>query len=114
MEHRLTVFASLRCPSELGLSSSSSSSSMKVEVLEEGSESTEFIKALGPQDKKAYDCMLKGVSFSYVCHQEHDLFLAGFPSSCFDAFLLESHQQSLKETLKFRDNIQEQQQTRVN
>lgn len=63
MEHRLTVFASLRCPSELGLSSSSSSS-VKVEVLEEGSESTEFIKALGPQDKKAYDCMLKGASFS--------------------------------------------------
>lgn len=62
MEHRLTVFASLRCPSELGLSSSSSN--VKVEVLEEGSESTDFIKALGPQDKKAYDCMLKGASFS--------------------------------------------------
>lgn len=41
-------------------------------------------------------------------HQEQGLFLAGFPSSCFGAFL-ESHKQSLIETFKFRDNIQEQQ-----
>ncbi|KAJ4940591.1 hypothetical protein JOQ06_026888 [Pogonophryne albipinna] len=43
-----------RCPSELGLSSS-----VKVEEVEEGSEPTEFVKALGPLDKKAYDCMLQ-------------------------------------------------------
>ncbi|TMS22115.1 Supervillin [Larimichthys crocea] len=45
-----------RCPSELGLSSSSS---LKVEEVEEGAEPEEFTKALGPQDKKAYDCMLQ-------------------------------------------------------
>lgn len=33
---------------------------MKVEVVDEGSEPAEFMKALGPQDKKAYDCMLQG------------------------------------------------------
>ncbi|KAM4715273.1 supervillin-like isoform 1-T3 [Anableps anableps] len=46
----------LRCPSELGLNSSSK---LKVEEVEEGSEPPEFLKALGPQDKKAYDCMLQ-------------------------------------------------------
>nr|QNQ79867.1 supervillin [Siniperca chuatsi] len=45
-----------RCPSELGLSSTSS---VKVEEVEEGSEPAEFVKALGPQDMKAYDCMLQ-------------------------------------------------------
>lgn len=45
-----------RCPPELGLSSTSS---VKVEEVEEGSEPAEFQKALGPQDKKAYDCMLQ-------------------------------------------------------
>ncbi|XP_041829593.1 supervillin [Melanotaenia boesemani] len=45
-----------RCPSELGLSSTSK---LKVEEVEEGSEPTEFVKALGSQDKKAYDCMLQ-------------------------------------------------------
>lgn len=45
-----------RCPSELGLSSTSR---LEVEEVEEGSEPTEFTKALGPQDKKAYDCMLQ-------------------------------------------------------
>lgn len=52
-----------RCPSELGLTSSSSSS-VTVEVVvveEEGSEPAEFTKALGPQDNKAYDCMLQGM-----------------------------------------------------
>lgn len=48
-----------RCPPELGLSSSGSSRNVKLEVVEEGSEPAEFIKALGPHDKKAYDCMLK-------------------------------------------------------
>lgn len=57
------VFASSRCPSELGLSSTSS---VKVEVAEEGSEPAEFMKALGPQDKKAYDCMLQGGSSSFT------------------------------------------------
>uniref|UniRef100_A0AAQ4S3D1 Supervillin d n=1 Tax=Gasterosteus aculeatus aculeatus TaxID=481459 RepID=A0AAQ4S3D1_GASAC len=46
-----------RCPSELGLSSSNSS--VEVEEVEEGSEPAEFQKALGPQDTKAYDCMLQ-------------------------------------------------------
>lgn len=47
-----------RRPSELGLRSSSS---VTVEVAEEGSEPAEFTKALGPQDNKAYDCMLQGM-----------------------------------------------------
>lgn len=59
MNQHLSVFASSRCPSELGLSSYSR---LEVEEVEEGSEPTEFTKALGPQDKKAYDCMLQGVS----------------------------------------------------
>uniref|UniRef100_A0A8C4H253 Supervillin d n=1 Tax=Dicentrarchus labrax TaxID=13489 RepID=A0A8C4H253_DICLA len=45
-----------RCPSELGLSSGSN---VKVEEVEEGSEPADFTKALGLQDKKAYDCMLQ-------------------------------------------------------
>uniref|UniRef100_A0A4W6E3M6 Supervillin d n=1 Tax=Lates calcarifer TaxID=8187 RepID=A0A4W6E3M6_LATCA len=45
-----------RRPSELGLSSTSS---VKVEEVEEGAEPSEFVKALGPLDKKAYDCMLQ-------------------------------------------------------
>ncbi|XP_041671326.1 supervillin isoform X2 [Cheilinus undulatus] len=45
-----------RCPPELGLSRGSS---IKVEEVEEGSEPAEFTKALGSQDKKAYDCMLQ-------------------------------------------------------
>lgn len=46
-----------RRPSELGLSATSS---VKVEEVDEGGEPAEFVKALGGQDKKAYDCMLKG------------------------------------------------------
>lgn len=42
-------------PSELGLNQSSS---VKVQVVEEGSEPAEFWSALGPVDRKAYDCML--------------------------------------------------------
>lgn len=48
-----------RRPSELG--PSSSSSGVTVEVVEEGAEPAVFTKALGPQDNKAYDCMLQGV-----------------------------------------------------
>lgn len=44
-------------PSELGLNQSSS---VKVQVVEEGSEPAEFWSALGPVDRKAYDCMLHG------------------------------------------------------
>ncbi|XP_061079892.1 supervillin-like isoform X3 [Conger conger] len=44
------------CPPELGLSSSSS---LKVQEVEEGSEPVEFWDALGPLDRKAYDCMLQ-------------------------------------------------------
>uniref|UniRef100_A0A7N6ADG8 HP domain-containing protein n=1 Tax=Anabas testudineus TaxID=64144 RepID=A0A7N6ADG8_ANATE len=45
-----------RCPSELGLTSTSS---VKVEEVEEGAEPSEFMKGLGQQDTKAYDCMLQ-------------------------------------------------------
>ncbi|KAM9816987.1 supervillin-like [Neosynchiropus ocellatus] len=45
-----------RCPSELGLSSTSR---LKVEEIEEGSEPAEFKKAIGMRDRKAYDCMLQ-------------------------------------------------------
>lgn len=44
-------------PSELGLNQSSS---LKVQDVEEGSEPAEFWSALGPVDRKAYDCMLHG------------------------------------------------------
>ncbi|XP_063759964.1 supervillin isoform X3 [Eleginops maclovinus] len=44
------------CPPELGLSKSSP---VKVQVVEEGSEPTEFWTALGHMDRKAYDCMLQ-------------------------------------------------------
>lgn len=37
-----------------------SGSRLKVEEVDEGSEPAEFEEALGPQDKKAYDCMLQG------------------------------------------------------
>lgn len=47
----------LRRPSELGLISTSC---VKVEDVEEGAEPPEFVEALGPQDSKAYDCMLQG------------------------------------------------------
>lgn len=53
------MFVSSRCPSELGLSCSSS---VKVEEIDEGAEPAEFLEALGQQDKKAYDCMLQGLS----------------------------------------------------
>lgn len=56
---QFSVFASSSCPTELGLSSTST---MATEVVDEGSEPAEFIKALGSQDKKAYDCMLQGGS----------------------------------------------------
>lgn len=44
-----------RRPSELGLGGS-----VTVEMVEEGGEPAEFAKALGPEDPKAYDCMLQG------------------------------------------------------
>ena len=47
---------------ELGLSSNSN---VKVEEILEGEEPAEFWKALGQQDRKAYDCMLQGA------HQTH-------------------------------------------
>lgn len=47
-----------RRPSELGLRSSSS---VTVEVVEEGSEPAELTEALGSRDNKAYDCMLQGM-----------------------------------------------------
>lgn len=58
VDQLFSVFV-LRCPSELGLSSTSS---VKVEEVEEGAEPSELVKALGGQDKKAYDCMLQGAS----------------------------------------------------
>ncbi|KAJ8364476.1 hypothetical protein SKAU_G00133070 [Synaphobranchus kaupii] len=44
------------CPPELGLNSNSS---VSVQEVEEGTEPAEFWNALGQQDRKAYDCMLK-------------------------------------------------------
>ncbi|XP_076607832.1 supervillin isoform X2 [Chaetodon auriga] len=44
------------CPPELGLSHNSP---VKVQVVEEGSEPADFWTALGPADRKAYDCMLQ-------------------------------------------------------
>ncbi|KAG7234780.1 hypothetical protein INR49_003994 [Caranx melampygus] len=44
------------CPSELGLSSSSP---VKVQMVEEGSEPADFWTALGQMDRKSYDCMLQ-------------------------------------------------------
>lgn len=54
-----------RCPSELGLRRSSS---VTIEVVEEGSEPAEFTKVLGTQDK-AYDCMLQGMCSRPRTHQ---------------------------------------------
>ncbi|XP_059893675.1 supervillin-like isoform X2 [Gadus macrocephalus] len=45
-----------RCAKELGLTSGNK---VEVEEVEEGAEPAEFWKALGRQDKKAYDCMLQ-------------------------------------------------------
>lgn len=56
-------------PSELGLNQSSS---LKVQVVEEGSEPAEFWTALGPVDRKAYDCMLQGSEMS-VCTRNDSL-----------------------------------------
>lgn len=70
VDQSFSVFVSSRCPSELGLSSTSS---VKLEEVEEGSEPAEFMKALGPQDKKAYDCMLQGASsHSHTAEKDHE------------------------------------------
>lgn len=54
---------------------------MKVEVVDEGSEPAEFMKALGPQDKKAYDCMLQGgSSHGHRSSQVFTAFLSEFTS----------------------------------
>ncbi|KAL0992477.1 hypothetical protein UPYG_G00093840 [Umbra pygmaea] len=44
------------CPPELGLSRESP---VKVKEVEEGAEPAEFWNAIGPQDRKSYDCMLQ-------------------------------------------------------
>ncbi|KAG9350075.1 hypothetical protein JZ751_026428 [Albula glossodonta] len=44
------------CPPEMGLNSNSS---VRVQEVEEGAEPPEFWNALGQQERKAYDCMLK-------------------------------------------------------
>ncbi|KAM9779756.1 supervillin-like [Neosynchiropus ocellatus] len=46
----------LLCPSELGLNPGSPP---KVHAVEEGSEPADFWSALGPMDRKVYDCMLQ-------------------------------------------------------
>lgn len=51
-----------RCSHEFGLSGNTN---VKVEEILEGAEPEEFWKALGQQDRKAYDCMLQGT------HQTH-------------------------------------------
>ena len=53
----LSVCLWCRCAKELGLTSGNK---VEVEEVEEGAEPAEFWKALGQQDKKAYDCMLQG------------------------------------------------------
>lgn len=45
-----------KCPPELHLNNNSN---LKVQEIEEGTESEEFWDALGQKDKKAYDCMLQ-------------------------------------------------------
>lgn len=45
------------CPPELGLSQGSS---LRLQLVDEGSEPAEFWDALGPVDRKSYDCMLQG------------------------------------------------------
>lgn len=37
-----------------------SNSSLNIQEVEEGAEPAEFWNAIGPQDRKAYDCMLQG------------------------------------------------------
>ncbi|XP_061823847.1 supervillin isoform X4 [Nerophis lumbriciformis] len=53
---RAVALLSQRCPSELGLKSSSR---VKAEEIEEGAEPAEFLKVLSVQDRKSYDCMLQ-------------------------------------------------------
>ncbi|XP_061911665.1 supervillin isoform X2 [Entelurus aequoreus] len=53
---RAVDLLSQRCPSELGLKSSSR---VKAEEIEEGAEPAEFLKVLSVQDRKSYDCMLQ-------------------------------------------------------
>lgn len=48
----------IRCPPELSLRTGNF---MNVQEVEEGKEPTEFWNAIGPQDRKSYDCMLQGV-----------------------------------------------------
>ncbi|XP_060758018.1 supervillin isoform X2 [Neoarius graeffei] len=43
------------CPPEMGLSNSN----LNIQEVEEGAEPAEFWNAIGPQDRKAYDCMLQ-------------------------------------------------------
>lgn len=61
-------------PSDLGLNQGSP---LKVQVVEEGSEPAEFWAALGPADRKAYDCMLQG-SGTFVRTQNDSLIPPGF------------------------------------
>lgn len=48
----------IRCPPELGVRTGGF---VNVQEVEEGKEPTEFWNAIGPQDRKSYDCMLQGV-----------------------------------------------------
>lgn len=72
-------------PSELGLSQSSS---VKVQLVEEGSEPAEFWSALGPVDRRAYDCMLHG-SETLVCAWNDSLILPDF-TTCLSSQILGS------------------------
>lgn len=51
----------IRHPPEMGLSNSN----LNVQEVEEGAEPAEFWNAIGPQDRKAYDCMLQGDTLMY-------------------------------------------------
>lgn len=46
----------IRCPPEMGLSNNS----LNIQEVEEGAEPAGFWNSIGPQDRKAYDCMLQG------------------------------------------------------
>lgn len=48
-----------RCPPEFGLKTDSF---LNVKEVEEGKEPAEFWNAIGPKDRKSYDCMLQGVA----------------------------------------------------
>lgn len=66
------LLASVRCPLEAGLHSSSK---VTIHECDEGVEPPGFWEALGRKDRKAYDCMLQGTVCAYVFCLLNDLHL---------------------------------------